>query len=398
MRQAVNRILAVILILTIFTIGSVTMVSRARELGYAALVSYTLYLKPEGSWYNGINARIQSLNNAININLFGKEFFQKFNANMQLLMGKQTINYGPQTMVKLTTGQLYDIQSDVDVSSDIKKMADLSAVLKEKNIPMLYVYMHSELYEDGMLPEGVKDYNNKVADDIVNQLRGAGIRTIDSRDVKDDYSLTLDECVYRTDNHCAMPLNFAVYSQIIKDLNEMADFDLDESKGDIANYDIETIVGAHRASVGQRLPELVEPDDFALITPKYDTFIRRSISSSDGFVDTEGTFRDAVLNLDILDELKAEPTANLYDIYGHHTEAVYFENDDAPDHRVLVIKDSFGTPTATLLSLSVRNELAIDLRKTQRSAESYIDEYQPEAVIIIHCQEMMRGNNYVFIG
>ena len=178
MENKVNRMLAVLLMATIFVIGGVTTALHFRQLGYAALVSYTQYTDADSGFFDEVKARIQSFTAAVNTNMFGKQWFEKFNARMQLAIGKQVLSFGGTTMVRLKTGQLYDLQADVDVSDEIAKMARLQKKLSSENIPMLFVYAHSELFEDDQLPTGVIDYNNKVADDIVNGLRDAGIEKV----------------------------------------------------------------------------------------------------------------------------------------------------------------------------------------------------------------------------
>lgn len=397
MTHKFNLALMALLLAVIIAIGCLTAVTSARELGYATLVSYTQYLSGDGVFAQA-KARIKSLNGAIDINLFSKSFFQSFNVKFQLLIGKEMLSYGSRTMVKLNGGQLYDIQPDADVTDDLNKMEALNKALSERGIPMLYVYMHSELYEDDMLPTGIQDYNNKVAGDIVNGLRERGITVIDSRDVMNDYGLSLDQVVYRTDQHCAIPLNFSVHSEIVKYLNGELNWDLDEAAINPDNYEIETLTERHMGDVGARVGDkYVTADDYVLMTPKFETNIKKSLSSSKGFIESEGTFSEAVLNLDVLDKLEDELSANIYDVYGYHTEIVKYINENVSAKKLMLVKDSFGTPVTSFMSLSVGEVVGVDVRKTQRSIESYVDEYEPEAVLIVHCQEMMRGRNYAFV-
>lgn len=399
MQKLVNRILAVALVLTLLVIGGGTLAGGARSLGYAFLVTYTQYLEPDSGFFGQVKARIQSLNNAINLSLLGKDWFEKRNAALQMGLGKQMLSFGGTTMVKLKTGQLYDVQSDTDVRNDLETMRKLKRKLDEKGIPMVYAYAHSELYEDNLLPVGVEDYNNKVADDIVKGLREMGIVTIDSRQVYRDHGLTMENAVYRTDQHWSILTAFTVYGEALKALNKSGAMHMDEAMAEMDNFDLEVRKGVHMGDVGARVGQgMIESDDFQLITPKFDTHITQRISqptsAGGGFEERTGTFQEAVM---YREKLEGEGASNRYDTYGLHRELTYFTNEDAPQGRLLILKDSFGTPVSSFFSLAAREVCALDLRKGRLTAEEIIDQFQPDAVLVVYCQEMMRERNYVLV-
>lgn len=402
MRLTMNKILSVVLLLAIFAVGVATMATAGRELAYATFVTYRYYLSEEPKMANSLSARIQSLTNAININLFSKSRFQTLNTKLQLSLGKEMLSYGTQTMVWLKSGQLYDLAPEADadkVDLDIGKMAELNSFLAEQNIPMLFVYYHTGLYEDDLLPDGVTDYNEVTADHVVNGLRDAGLEVLDTRALYREKGLTLEETIYYTDQHCAMPMNFAIYGEVVDWVRGATGIELDPAVVDPANFDVELYPRAHFSSLGERVGiEYIRADDFPVYTPSFPTQIHEKIALDGGYTERDGTFADAVLNLDRLADLDKTGYADIYNVYGYHREEVYYTNENAPDSRALIVKDSFGTPVASLMSLAVKEELAIDLRKTHRSAQEYVEEFNPDFVVILHCQEMMRGtNNYVFV-
>lgn len=70
-------------------------------------------------------------------------------------------------------------------------------------------------------------------------------------------------------------------------------------------------------------------------------------------------------------------STNCYYAYGPHAWESEYENDSAPQSRVLVMKDSFGTPVAAFLSNAVGELLATDQRKTTLSAENMWSNISP---------------------
>lgn len=398
LRNRLNRVLALVLVGCIALIGVITTVTSLPELAYAFFKSYVYYLDDDANAMDAMTARIDSLTSAIDTNLFLKKPFQKLNLRVQMALGKQLLTYGGGTMVRLNTGQLYDTVTDYDVTADLDKMSALSQSLKQRGIEMIYVYAHSQLYREGMLPEGVQDYNNKVGDDIVSGLRERGVNTIDSREVMADIDIPLDEIVFRTDHHWNVKTAFYTYAEVVRQLNRSAGMNLDESAADLNNFSAETLEGVHFGQLGQRLdPDMIAPDDFIVLSPNFDTHIRSSLWLSAGVSEREGSFEQAVTMPEYLPQQAGE-YANCYDYYGVHTERVAYQNDRAQGGRVLVVKDSFGTPVASFLSLAVSDLLAVDMRKsTDHTIEDYVKEYQPEAVVIVHSQGMMREKNYVFV-
>ena len=63
---------------------------------------------------------------------------------------------------------------------------------------------------------------------------------------------------------------------------------------------------------------------------------------------------------------------------------------------VLAIFCTVGTVLGLLLG-AVGGLLATDQRKTTLSAEDYVAQYQPDAVVVVYCQDMLREKNYAFM-
>lgn len=401
MKEKVNRALAVVLLAVIFVIGGATLATKARSLAYSVLKSYVYYLKEGSGPFGGVKARIDSLSDAINLNLFGKGFFEDLNLRFQVALGKQMYTFGSKTMVRLKAGQLYDLvetpPDKVDLAGEIGKMAALHEQLAAQGIPMIYAYAHSQLYRDNLLPDGVSDNNNYFADEIVSGLRACGIDTIDSREVMKDPAIPIDRITFRTDHHWSIYTAFDVYGEIVRRLQAQTGWAIDESIADLENFDVAVYPRKHFGEMGARLDaSMVEPDDFPLIVPKFPTRIHRKISMGHGFEESDGSFAEAVLNVDMIPP--EGEIGNCYDTYGLHNEIVYYVNEDAPEGRLLVVKDSYGTPASSFLALAVRDVCAVDLRKNaQKTVQDYIDDFQPDAVVFIQSQGMMTDKNYMIV-
>ena len=396
LRKNIDRALAAVLILSVITIGGVTLAINAKSFGYDLVKGYANYLRDDGRPLAGVSARVSALTSTINRTLLGKDTFQSLNLRLQMALGKQMFSLGGTTMVKLKTGQLYDLMGKTVFSDDIQKMVRLKENLDAMGIPMLYVYPHSYLYEDGMLPDGVSDTNVQMADVLMKGLRDAGIPAIDSRDAYRAAGLTLDSGIYRTDQHWATPNLFATFQAVAAKLNEMG-FAVDPALYASENFTSETFPGMHMGQVGMRLgPELIQPDDFVLLTPKYETMLHKKTVNGSLVEEADGSFSD-LLNWKLIEDAKQDGVANLYSIFGNHDAENWYVNDKVPTGRILISKDSFGTPLVDYLALTAHEVLAVDQRKGTRTIEDYAREFKPDVVIVAHSQQMLREANYVFV-
>ena len=395
LRKNIDRVLAAVLVLAIFAMGGVTLAMNARAFGFAVTKGYTNYLR-EGRPLAGVSARISALTSTINRTLAGKDAFQALNLRLQMALGKQMFSLGGSTMVRLKTGQLYDLLGKTNFEDDVLKMVKLKENLAELGAPMLFVYPHSYLYEDGMLPDGVTDTNVQMADALVNGLRAADIPVVDSREVYRENGLTLDQADYRTDQHWATPTLFATFQATAAKLDEMG-FAIHPTLYASENYASETFPGMHMGQVGERLgPELIAPDDFILTKPTFETSLRKKTVNGSVTTEAAGSFWN-LLNLKLIDDAKQNGVANLYSVYGNHDAENWYVNDKVPTGRILIAKDSYGTPFVDFMALIAHEVLAVDLRKSSRSIEDYVREYKPDVVIVAHSQAMLREANYVFV-
>jgi hypothetical protein len=275
-------------------------------------------------------------------------------------------------------------------------MSKLKDNLSAMGIPMFYVYPHSYIYDAGIVPDGVKDYNIEDADELVNGLRAADIPVVDSRDAYKAAGLTIGQAIYRTDQHWATPELFATFQKTCEQLNQMG-FSIDPSLYASESFTSETYPKMHMGQVGERLgPKYIEPDDFTILQPVFDTMLHKKVVNGSATSEQDGSFHD-LLNWKLVDEAKKDGVGNLYWVYGNQDAETWYFNDKVSTGRILIAKDSYGTPFVDYLALTAHEVLAVDMRKSSRSIEDYAREYKPDLVIVAHSQAMLREANYVFV-
>ncbi|MDO4356253.1 MAG: hypothetical protein Q4E13_07080 [Clostridia bacterium] len=383
----------------IFTVCIGTIVTEHAKL-YGSVTDRSIYgqYRPTNATIpERIGARIQSFENSVNTYLFGREAGLSLNLAAEGALGKQIMQFGDSRMVRLNTGHLYDLQPSADVSEQLNEIVAMrDAYLAD--IPLLFAYAQSTLYDEAMLPEGVAalDHNMETADGILAALRAADIECIDSRQVLGDSGYALEELILYTDQHWSSKAALLMAGEIARNLQAkglpVAAENLEFDQFDSLTYE-DNFLGKYGQRIGA---ENVQLDDMTAYWPKYDTQMHYvAIRKSTVSIDNEGTFKDAAIRWDQFenDENRGYST-NSYKAYGLTESEQKFVNENVPEGRILVIKDSFGASVTSFLSLSAHEVWGVDMRTAQKTVKEYIDELQPDAVVIAYSQQMMRDYAY----
>ena len=126
--------------------------------------------------------------------------------------------------------------------------------------------------------------------------------------------------------------------------------------------------------------------------PTYDTDIRRTTyRSQETVLEAEGTFKDAVIRWECYNNDKdCDYSTEAYKAYGLTEAEEKFTNNKLTEGRILVVKDSFGASVSSFLSLCAHEVWGVDLRHSDKSIEEYVQEFQPDAVVFVYSQQVLR--------
>lgn len=169
---------------------------------------------------------------------------------------------------------------------------------------------------------------------------------------------------------------------IVDYLNANYGYDLDKTVFDIANYDKKLYEDFFMGSFGKKMTiAKVEPDDFTLLYPKFDTQLSLEIPSDNLY--EEGDFSICYAMSEIWKDYNS---ANPYGAFLYADRPVVkLRNSLAQDkHKILILKDSYVNSMAPFLSLAVSEIDILDLRVFNGSVETYIEKEQPELVLVAY--------------
>lgn len=310
-------------------------------------------------------------------NFWGKLEFINLNGAIRNLLDQREMN----GIVKLNNGHLASLISAVpeeELLFRADRIAELDDRLTEKDVSLLYVMTpYAVSAYDPQLPVGEEEYGNSNIDYFLEALQNRGVTYLDLR--KTFYAEGVDQYKlwYKTDHHWTTEGGFLAYTQIVDCLEQTLDITVKDEVKNGDNYRIERYANWHLGSYGQRTGLCYAGiDDFDLILPKFETSLR----NGEG---VQGTFEDILISCDALQNKNYE-SRYTYDSVLAGTSDSYENLYADNDKKILIIGDSMSNAVIPYLALSFHNVRIINAYRPEKLTMDFIDEYQPDAVIIIH--------------
>ncbi|MBQ7335176.1 MAG: hypothetical protein IJW92_01720 [Clostridia bacterium] len=332
--------------------------------------------------------------------LAGKEAFINLNGLFAKLTGRTVYN----EVAVLNNGMLdYDTLPKLDMTDFANGVDAFDAYLQEKEIPFLYVQApcKSDL-SDMLIRDGVENYGNTNANELLALLEDAGVSSLDLRTSISATPQTVEQYFYNTDHHWNTNGAFVAFGEILNALNKMLpEANLDLSLADAESWNIRVYEDWCLGSRGKRVGVCYGGvDDLYVYTPDFQTEMSMNIPKHGAAY--RGSFEETVMHtaaeyLDAPDYFNQDP----YYIYiGGDYPLVQHTNALAQnDLKVLVIKDSFTIPVQAFLSTAVAELEVLDPRYfNECSIAEYVEQSQPDVVIMMVNPSMFGSKSYYRTG
>ena len=134
-------------------------------------------------------------------------------------------------------------------------------------------------------------------------------------------------------------------------------------------------------SIGKRIGKYYSGvDDFEYILPKFET----NLVVKKGEQETAGNFEDTVIVKELIEDKDIK--SNRYACYfGRDYSEIIIKNKSInTDNKMLIIQDSYGLVFSAMMSLRTSEVRVIDLRHFKQNEIEYINNYNPDIVIIMY--------------
>lgn len=393
----IDMALACFLIVLIFFFLIMTLLCVDGLRVHAFDMRYISTYLPDADDYNAmelVEASIGSFGDFVATHVYGTEAMGRVNSGFQYLLGKRLVSTGGTQMIRLNTGHLYDLQTEMSMQQGVDDILAMRDIVGE--LPFLFVYEHPTLYdEEAQMPEGYGflDYGIQEADEVVGSLREAGVNVLDSREVLPASGVGMDEYLMKTDQHWSTRGAMLMAQAVCERLG------LPGERLDIEQFDVTLYPRLFLGKYGQRVgPLLAAPDDICTYTPKYPTHIQFTTNSYGNISEREGPFEEVALRGDVLkpDAGKSYSTKAYFD-YGLVEYYDIMHNPAGEPCTILLLKDSFSAPIGRFLSLVARDVYSIDMRRYgNMDLREQIERSKPDAVVVAYSLQMLRDEEYQF--
>jgi hypothetical protein len=289
---------------------------------------------------------------------------------------------GTDSVVVMKNGYLTYQSVEVNTAYAAESTAWFSSLLKEKGINFVYIQSPSKENKfDNQLPDGVTDYYNINADSLLEKLNVKGVNTVDLRPMLNDASDDYDSCFFRTDHHWKPETGVWAAGKIAESLNKLFDYRIDESIGNINNYNVDVYKNYCLGTQGKKVTlNYTDPEDFSLIYPKSETSF--TVDYCDGNSGT-GTYKERLLDMTNLSKIDYYniSTYSTY-LYGNKSLIHIKNNNVSNGKKILYIGDSFCHCVVPCLAMGVENIDVLDIRYFDGSIINYIEKFKPDTVIV----------------
>lgn len=388
------KIVCVLFLLFIISTGLSTAVFGARQIGHNMLVGYKDNYGQNSNILDKLRAMISGCEDGMNTEYVLKNQSITLYGAFQRLLDKKVVNdvETSNDVIKLNNEYLtFYMHQNENVESIVKKTTELNDFLKKQGVPLLYVQAPFKISKyDNKAPEGIKIYDNDIADEYLKGISKAGIDNIDLRELIKIDDIDHYSMFFKTDHHWIPKAGLWAFGKISKELNSHYEFNIDENIWNENNYNIKTYKEYFLGSQGKRTGIFYDGlDDFDIITPKFKTNFELNVDSQN--INRKGNFQESLLDLNWLKKGDYFNTSPYNTYIGPNYGVVNIKNkNNSNGKKILLIRDSFSSVLAPFLAQGCSSLDLVDLRQADSiNIEEYMKYNKPDIVIMMYTPDSL---------
>lgn len=289
-------------------------------------------------------------------------------------------------------------QNDLELLAD--QVADFSEYLHEKGIYFVYANAGSKVNPlDKQLPAGAVENTNENADALLKLLAEKQVNTLDYRTFQLEQYENWYDSYYVTDHHWKNTTGLWAAGILARHLNDNAGFAFDLSYFEEDRYVIEEIPEYFLGSQGRILTTAAaDLEPFCRVLPRFETDFSIQIPTQ---IDLRGAYDETLFRNDLFESIREYSKTDFETKMGTYDYSVMWRNDalgtvqnhmtnDNAGKRILMLQDSFGYYLSTYLATDVPEIDFLNLNGFTGSLKGYIEETQPDAVVLLLCERNIR--------
>ena len=343
--------------------------------------------------YNKIKKLIQRIDNRIRLSVPGRLKYVEIWNLVNRITDKKTFNKFS-NMIILNNGYLTGtIPEKSSYADEGERTVRFAKYIEERNIDFAYILCPSKIskYKKD-LPYTAKDYSNENADTLLDTLKKNKIKILDLREEMNRDFSDYQNAFFKTDHHWKPETGLWASEKIIKFINKEMNQKLDETLLQKNNFCFNTFPNFFLGSQGRQISlALAKPEDFSLITPKFQTNFHYEAYCRD--ITRKGEFKESLLDTNKLSEKDFYKQDTYMTYLGCDCPVVRIINNLTTSNlKILIINDSFICVTAPFLACLIKEIVLVDFRPNRGkyfngSIKKLIEKEKPNIVFIHYSVE-----------
>ena len=363
-----------------------------------AFLNRTLIMEPavdllHGSGFQKAKKTVQD--NLLGERLRGRDELLSLNGGYAGLQGRSLYNQ----VQRMTNGMLISPTSSMmDTTDFVNSLDRFHRFLQARGIPFLFVLApYKEPTSETLLPTGVTDMTNAIADRTLGMLAERNVPYLDLRETMSRTKEQVEKYFYRTDHHWNADGSFFAYQQIMEAIQSLFP-DTKMTYADSSLWEEFILPNWWLGAQGKRVgPYFAGTEDLDYYLPAFETHMTRY---SIGVWAVKGTFRDANIRewyLEYSDYMKLN---HYFRYLGGGYPLTLHRNAKAENQlNLLMIGDSFKHPVEAFLSTEFTSLDVLDPRQYGKMKESdYVRLNPPDMVIVLNFPGTLWDDGFSNLG
>ena len=335
-----------------------------------------------------IKAGIKNIESEFDNNITRKRNWIDIHGLTQRIMQKNEV--GNFDVLKDKAGMLhrpYKHNSSETLSAKAENLFNIYQYAVKKNINFLYTQAPSDIIDGKTIFSiGLSDQYSNDLDVFIGYISEKNIPFLDIRQYIQD--MDISSIFYKTDHHWNLPLSFKTMTLSIEKINQLYDMNIDIN-GEIrnlTNYEKIIYPDSFLGSIGIRTGRYYTgKDNFLIYIPNFSTSLEYfHYINGNLALKTNGDFYTAFINESLLRDASYNNKYSVF-LYDGYAENQIINHLADNTLKCLLISDSFSRSMAPYLSLCFKETRYLDPQdgRYTNSYIDYIDEYQPDIIIIL---------------
>jgi hypothetical protein len=312
--------------------------------------------------------------------LVNQSMFAEWVVQLERAIGWNFLN---NDVVDLGEGHLSKTIEKYAMTENAASLAALYDFLRRLTADFLYVQVPHKISPADSI-SGRMDFSNENADNLLYALNSLQIPYLDLRENIREEGLSHHDLFYKTDHHWKVETGLWASRILMNYLNKNYGFSFDLRLFDPNEYSYTLYEDWFFGSLGRKVTlARASPEDFTLVTPKFDTDYSLISPSLNLNLDVRGNF-DILINQTV--NTRKYYTVDSYSAYMYgDRDVARIHNFLAPGGKsILLIKDSFSNVVSPFLIAGAEDIHILDLRYFNGSVRSYIEKNNPDMVIVMY--------------